>query len=172
MLDVVACDEELSFSDDALIAQPGARIRRIASPTASDAEMIKYYRRVLEALPPVKRQARILAHYALVRQGIILGSTTIEQELKLVVPPSAAWIESRPLSAFHYVPRFGRTYAGLSEDERAEVDAPIGAALRSFLVGEGQRGRRVNELRQNGASRRRARWGESGESLENSSRGT
>ncbi len=134
-LPVLASDEELFFPHVPVEVSPGARVRRIVGPQASDSEVVEYYRGLVSALPPARRVTRIVTNYVLAQRGVSLGKTQTVQECALVVPPSPTELAGRPLASFHYEPSVGKFYSEMSDSERLIVDRPFAKELAAFLLG-------------------------------------
>lgn len=131
---VLASDEELRFVGEVPgDIQPGARVRRIVGEDAKDQAVVNYYEELIGTLPTDVRKGQVRVHFALARHGSLLRSIVWTETVRFRLPRAARWLNGRPLSAFHYLPRFRKYYSELTRLERDEVDARRGAKLRRVL---------------------------------------
>jgi len=130
---VLATDEEMMLSGVDEKRQPRAEIKRIIGESPTDDEMIEYYSRLIASVRGSQCLATITTYYSIALQGQLLGTTSLSRDCLMQLPASSTRLKGRPLSALHYLPRFGKRYSELTQSEQQTFERATDQALIMFI---------------------------------------
>ncbi|MBI1975010.1 MAG: non-canonical purine NTP pyrophosphatase [Parcubacteria group bacterium] len=122
------------FEIDALGGEPGVKSHRWLGYEAGDEELIAEVFRRLEGVPNEKRTARIRSVLAVVTPG---GEEwKYDEAVEGVIPkqPSATRVSGFPFRSVLFVPRFGKFFINLTEEEHHAVNQRLRAVKKALPV--------------------------------------
>jgi len=127
------------YEVDALGGLPGVNSRRIlpGGKDGTDADLINFVLEKLKGIPSKKRTVS-LSFVAAVSDP--KGNVIFEDKNSFVgivtKKPGPVKIEGYPFRTIHFIPKLGKTYAQLNEEEHEKYNhkAPVARRLKKFLL--------------------------------------
>lgn len=131
--------EDGGYEVDALGGAPGPRSRRIlpGGKEGTDEELINYILRKLEGLPKEKRGVKLTVAAAVSSpKGKIIFEDRASISGIVTRKPGPVKIEGYPFRSIHFLPKPGKTYAELTEEEHEKYNhkRQIAERLANFLL--------------------------------------
>lgn len=129
---VIATDEGLFLDFLPISEQPGAYIRRIIGPYATDDEIIEHYSKLIGENKT--GTGRIMTSYVIAFDHEIVNQGLYVQECVFKTPASNARIPGRPLASLHYSEEFNKFYSDLSAEEKQYMNKEFHEEIVKFIL--------------------------------------
>lgn len=131
--------EDGGYEIEALGGAPGPRSRRIlpGGKEGTDEDLINYILRELEGLPKEKRGVKLTVAAAVSSpKGKIIFEDRASISGIVTRKPGPVKIEGYPFRSIHFLPKLGKTYAELTEEEHEKYNhkRQIAERLARFLL--------------------------------------
>lgn len=129
---VIATDEGLFLDFLPKSEQPGAYIRRIIGPYATDEEIIEHYANLIGG--DKIGTGRIMTSYVIAFEDKIIDEGLYVQECVFKTPASSARITGRPLASLHYSEELNNFYSDLSAEEKQYMNKEFHEEIVKFIL--------------------------------------
>jgi len=131
--------EDGGYEVDALGGAPGVKSRRIlpGGKDGTDDELINFVLGKLKGLPSSKRSVKLSFAAAVSDpKGNIIYEDNGSFAGIVAGKPGPVRIEGYPFRTIHFIPKLGKTYAQLNEEEHEKYNhkAPVARRLKKFLL--------------------------------------
>ncbi len=131
--------EDGGYEVDALGGAPGVKSRRIlpGGKDGTDDELINFVLKKMKGLPSSKRSVKLSFAAAVSDpKGNIIYEDNGSFAGIVAGKPGPVRIEGYPFRTIHFIPRLGKTYAELTEEEHEKFNhkKPVARRLEKFLL--------------------------------------
>lgn len=139
LIDQYVFSEDGGYEVDVLGGAPGPKSRRILpdGKEGTDEDLINYILRKLEGLPKEKRGVKLTVAAAVSSpKGKIIFEDRASISGIVTRKPGLVEIEGYPFRSIHFLPKLGKTYAELTEEEHEKYNhkRQIAERLARFLL--------------------------------------